>query len=82
MSIYSHINSIIGLARDFHKHINAWKRQKLGTLGFNGLGPAWKNSIISNLRESGYFQDVAIENYAEALVLLMETSDPRPKKKE
>jgi len=42
-------------------------------------GNVWKQHIIANLKECGYFTDVAIENYAEALVLLMETSNPKRK---
>lgn len=76
MTISSLTNQTIGLARDFHKSIRRLiKRPMPGVLP----GIVWKENIIKDLKQCGYFTDIAIENYAEALVLLMETSDPKRK---
>lgn len=79
MTVRSLTNQIIGLSRDLHKAINKWSKRgyPLPT-----PGKAYKDAIIEDLMADGYFNEHAVENFAEALVVLMETSTPKRKKNE
>lgn len=79
MTISSTTNQIIGLARDYHSHFKKWLKR-----GSPQPTPArtWKEAIVADLTQCGYFDSVAVENFAEALILLMETSDPKRKPNE
>jgi len=76
MTTRSLTNQVIGLSRDLMKAINKWTKR--GCL-MPTPGKIFKDEIVADLKECGYFNDAAIENYAEALVVLMETSSPKRK---
>ena len=79
MTIRSLTNQIIGLARDFKKSLRDNAKRNTPV---QFPATVWKHTIMKDLQETGYFTDVAIENFAEALVLLMEDSDPKRKANE
>lgn len=80
MSTQTFVNALIGLARE-HKTAERRLAKRFSTKHPNGALPQFGAEIADYMADSGYFHDVDVNAFGEAVDRILYSSDPRRKSK-